>query len=62
MSSFTWSHYEPYLRGSIVAYPFNWFEASYQYTDINNKLYSDVEAFSDLNRIKIKDLTLNLDF
>ena len=37
--AFTWSHYEPYLRGSIVAYPFNWFEASYQYTDINNKLY-----------------------
>ena len=52
--AFTWSHYEPYLRGSIVAYPFNWFEASYQYTDINNKLYSDVEAFSGSQSYKDK--------
>ena len=44
--AFTWSHYEPYLRGSIVAYPFDWFEASFQYTDINNTLYSDIPEFS----------------
>ena len=52
--AFTWSHYEPYLRGSIVAYPFNWFEASYQYTDVNNKLYSDVPAFSGSQSYKDK--------
>ena len=43
---FTWSHSEPYLRGSIMGNPFDWFEASYQYTDVNNKLYSDSLAFS----------------
>lgn len=42
----SWSDLDPYQRGSIVAYPFNWFEASYQYTDINNAFYSDVQAFS----------------
>ena len=52
--AFTWSHYDPYLRGSIVAYPFNWFEASYQYTDVNNKLYSDIEAFSGSQSYKDK--------
>ena len=52
--AFTWSHLEPYLRGSIVAYPFSWFEASYQYTDVNNKLYSDVPAFSGTQSYKDK--------
>lgn len=52
--SFTWSHLEPYLRGSIVAYPFNWFEASYQYTDVNNKLYSDIKEFSGSQSYKDK--------
>lgn len=41
-----WSSFDPYLRGSILAYPFSWMEASYQYTDINNALYSDFFAFS----------------
>ena len=36
---FSWSHNDPYLRGSLIAYPFNWLEVSYQYTDINNRLY-----------------------
>lgn len=44
--AFSWSHNDPYLRGSLLAYPFDWFEASYQYTDVNNALYSDVPAFS----------------
>lgn len=51
---FTWSHLEPYLRGSIVAYPFNWFEASYQYADVNNWLYSDVPEFSGSQSYKDK--------
>lgn len=52
--AFTWSHLDPYLRGSIIAYPFEWFEASYQYTDVNNKLYSDVPDFSGSQSYKDK--------
>jgi len=51
---FTWSHLEPYLRGSIMGYPFDWFEASYQYTDVNNKLYSDSPEFSGKQSYKDK--------
>ncbi len=50
----SWSHNEPYLRGSIVAYPFSWMEASYQYTDINNTLYSPSSAFSGSQSLKDK--------
>lgn len=52
--AFGWSHNEPYLRGSIIAYPFSWFEASYQYTDVNNALYSPVKAFSGSQSYKDK--------
>ena len=45
---------DPYLRGSIVAYPFNWMEASYQYVDINNQLYSESFAFSGNQTFKDK--------
>jgi hypothetical protein len=51
---FTWTHNEPYLRGSIVAYPFSWMEVSYQYVDINNDLYSKVSAFSGSQSLKDK--------
>jgi len=51
---FTWSHSEPYLRGSVMGNPFDWFEASYQYTDVNNKLYSDVREFSGSQSYKDK--------
>lgn len=44
--AFSWSDIDPYQRGSIVGTPFDWFEASYQYTDINNALYSLTESFS----------------
>ncbi len=44
--AFNWVDNDPYQRGSIIAYPFDWFEASYQYTDINNALYSNVQQFS----------------
>ena len=50
----TWSHNDPYLRGSIMAYPFNWFEASFQYTDINNQLYSPFKNFSGNQSLKDK--------
>ena len=52
--SLTWTHYDPYLRGSIVAFPFDWREVSYQYTDINNFLYSPVKAFSGNQSLKDK--------
>ena len=51
---FTWSHSEPYLRGSIMGNPFDWLEASYQYTDVNNQLYSDVREFSGSQSYKDK--------
>ena len=51
---FTWSHSDPYLRGSIMGNPFDWFEASYSYTDVNNKLYSDSPEFSGKQSYKDK--------
>jgi len=58
--AFSWSHNEPYLRGSIIAYPFEWMEASYQYTDINNALYSGSAAFSGKQSLKDKGLDIKL--
>ena len=52
--AFNWIKSEPYVRGSILAYPFEWMEASYQYTDINNTLYSDVQSFSGNQTYKDK--------
>ena len=46
---FSWSHNEPYLRGSLIAYPFSWLEVSYQYADINNQLYSELKSLVDLS-------------
>ena len=43
---FSWSDSDPYQRGSFIGQPFSWFEASYQYTDVNNALYSLVPEFS----------------
>lgn len=50
----SWSNSDPYLNGSVLAYPFSWFEASFQYTDINNALYSDVNLFSGRQSYKDK--------
>ncbi|MDB4210520.1 YjbH domain-containing protein, partial [Gammaproteobacteria bacterium] len=51
---FTWTHADPYLRGSVMGHPFDWFEASYQYTDVNNYLYSDSPEFSGTQSYKDK--------
>ena len=51
---FSWSHNEPYLRGSLIAYPFSWLEVSYQYADINNQLYSEFKEFSGSQSLKDK--------
>ena len=52
--AFHWSGADPYLRGSIVATPFSWFEALYKYTDINDLQYSNVKAFSGGQSLKDK--------
>lgn len=49
-----WNDSDPYKRGSFIAYPFNWFEASYQYTDLDNALYSAVPEFSGNQSYKDK--------
>ncbi len=51
---FKWSRTEPYMRGSIIAYPFSWMETLYRYTDINDRLYSDNRAFSGGQSLKDK--------
>ena len=51
---FSWSHNKPYLRGSLIAYPFSWLEVSYQYADINNQLYSEFQEFSGSQSLKDK--------
>ena len=56
----SWSHYEPYLRGSIIAYPFSWLEATYGYTDINNALYSNVPSFSGSQSYKDKGFDVKI--
>lgn len=58
--AFSFSNIDPYLRGSVLAYPFSWFEASYQYSDINNALYSDVDAFSGDQTFKDKSFDIKL--
>lgn len=50
----SWTHNEPYLRGSVIAYPFEWLEASFQFTDINNELYSEIREFSGSQSLKDK--------
>jgi len=54
------SQFEPYNRLSIIAYPFEWLEAIYQYTDIRNKLYSPSYAFSGNQTYKDKGIDLKI--
>ena len=56
----SWSHNEPYLRGSVIAYPFSWLEATYGYTDINNALYSNVSSFSGSQSYKDKGFDVKI--
>lgn len=58
--AFSWTHSDPYLKGSLVAYPFDWMEAAYHYTDINNALYSDSKAFSGGQSYKDKGFDLKI--
>jgi hypothetical protein len=51
---FAWSRNQPYMRGGIVVYPFDFFEAQYKYTDINDLLYSNSKKFSGGQSLKDK--------
>lgn len=48
------SNHNPYTRLSLSAYPFPWFEGTYQYTDMRDRLYSEVFAFSRNQTFKDK--------
>lgn len=58
--AFNWTKAEPYTRGSILAYPFNWLEATYYYTDIDNALYSRTFLFSGNQTYKDKGFEFKL--
>jgi hypothetical protein len=58
--AFNWVNNEPYQRGAVLAYPFNWMEASFQYADINNALYSDVPLFSGNQTYKDKGFSTKI--
>ena len=58
--AFSWTHNEPYLRGSLIAYPFSWMEASFQYTDVNNQLYSNISSFSGSQSLKDKSFDIKI--
>ena len=48
------ANHDPYTRLAGIAYPFAWMEAVYQYTDIRDRLYSEVFAFSGNQTFKDK--------
>ena len=54
---FAWNHMQPYLRGSLVAYPFNWFEATYRYNEIKNQQYGP-SSYSGNQTLKDKGFDL----
>ena len=55
-----YSNHEPYQRLALAAYPFEWFEAIYQYTDIRDRLYSPVFAFSGNQTFKDKGFDIKI--
>ena len=56
---FTWSHADPYLRGSIMGNPFDWFEASFFYTNVQDRPYCyDFTSPTCLQDFKDKGLYL----
>tara|TARA_B100001287_G_scaffold271445_1_gene271756 strand:+ start:950 stop:2950 length:2001 start_codon:yes stop_codon:yes gene_type:complete len=50
----SYSDFSPYKRVALIAYPFDSIEAIYQYTDIGNRLYSNVFEFSGNQTLKDK--------
>ena len=58
--AFNYSNFEPYQRLALIAYPFDFLETIYQYTDIKNYLYSPVFAFSGNQTYKDKGFDVKL--
>ena len=52
--SFSYSQWDPYKKLTFYAAPYDWLEVSYQYTDLTNRLYSSVFAFSGNQTAKDK--------
>ena len=50
----------PYEVTSLTATPFEWFEATYRYTEIKNSLYSDIPSFSGNQTLKDKGFDFRL--
>lgn len=57
---FTYSNFDPYSRIAFIAYPFDFMEAIYQYTDVSTALYSDNFAFSGNQTYKDKGFDLKV--
>ena len=57
-----YASFDPNTRIAMIAAPFDWFEAIYQYTDVRNQLYSDNPAFSGNQTLKDKgfDFKINI--
>ena len=58
--AFTYSNFYPYQRITLTAYPFDWLEALYQYTDIATSLYSSVFEFSGNQTYKDKGFDVKI--
>lgn len=48
------SRTQPYTQGNIFFQPLDWFEAGFRYTNVSNRLYSDVPGFSGNQTYKDK--------
>ncbi len=57
---FNFSSSYPYEFTSLTASPFSWFEATYRYTEIKNRNYSAVAAYSGNQSLKDKGFDIKL--
>ena len=55
-----YASFNPYNRISVVASPFSWLQASYSYTEIKNRLYSDNYEFSGNQTLKDKGFDIKI--
>ena len=58
--SFSYSQWDPYKKLTFYAAPYDWLEVSYQYTDLTNRLYSSVFAFSGNQTAKDKGFNFKI--
>ena len=58
--SMSYSQWEPYKKLTFYAAPYDWLEVSYQYTDLTNRLFSQVFEFSGNQTAKDKGFNLKI--